>query len=143
MNDNAYRIFILSSAKVLICMVTAMRKDWTNCLVFSQPPSKVSGLAALAFLIGWPPVGACTLVRIVCATADAAWEAALATSSGASNIWVCRSLLALLQVSALHYLAGDRVSGGCRTVASARALLQPTSCGSEYLYNQCPQVQNL
>jgi len=35
--------------------------------VFSQLPSKVSGLAALAFLINWPPVGACTLARIVCA----------------------------------------------------------------------------
>jgi len=46
-------------------------------------------------------------------------------------------------VSALHYSARDRVSGGFRTVASARALRQPTSCGSEYFYNQCPQVRNL
>jgi len=46
-------------------------------------------------------------------------------------------------VSALHYLAGDQVSEGSQTVASACALHQPTSCGSEYFYNQCPQVQNL
>src|SRR5882724_7294267 len=49
----------------------------------------------------------------------------------------------LLRVSALHYSAGDRVSEGFWTVASARALRQPTSCGSEYFYNQCPQVWNL
>src|SRR5882724_7641150 len=49
----------------------------------------------------------------------------------------------LLQVSALHYSAGDQVSGGFRTVASAHVLCQPNSCGSEYFYNQCPQVQNL
>jgi len=41
-NDNMYRIFILSSAKALIYMVTAMWMDWTNCSVFSQLPSKVS-----------------------------------------------------------------------------------------------------
>ena len=51
--------------------------------------------------------------------------------------------MSVLRVSALHYLAGDRVSGGFRTVGSARALHQPTSCGSEYFYNQCPQVPNL
>src|SRR5882724_4076899 len=34
-------------------------------------------------------------------------------------------------------------SGGYRTVASAHALRQPTSCGSEYFYNQCPRVPNL
>jgi len=84
MNDNAYRIFILSSAKASICIVTAI--DWMNCSVVSQLPSKVSGSATLAFLISWPPAGACMLVRIVHATADAAWEDALATSSGASNI---------------------------------------------------------
>src|SRR5882724_7508819 len=49
----------------------------------------------------------------------------------------------MLRVSALHYLAGDWVSGGFQTVASAHALHQPTSCGSEYFYNQCPQVPNL
>ena len=49
----------------------------------------------------------------------------------------------VLRVSALHYSAGDWVSGGLLTVASARALCQPTSCGSEYFYNQCPQVRNL
>src|SRR5882724_13338823 len=49
----------------------------------------------------------------------------------------------LLRVSALHYLARDRFSEGFWTVASARVLRQPTSCGSEYFYNQCPQVWNL
>src|SRR5882724_10276217 len=49
----------------------------------------------------------------------------------------------LLRVSALHYSARDRVSDGFRTVASARALRQPTSCRSEYFYNQRPQVWNL
>src|SRR5882724_916723 len=49
----------------------------------------------------------------------------------------------LLRVSALHYSAGDWVSGGFQTVASAHALCQPTSCGSEYFYNQRPQVRNL
>src|SRR5882724_6372985 len=44
----------------------------------------------------------------------------------------------LLRVSALHYLAGDRVLEGFWTVASARALHQPTSCRYEYFYNQCP-----
>src|SRR5882724_9968649 len=48
-----------------------------------------------------------------------------------------------LRVSALHYLVRDRVSGGFRAVDSARALHQPTSCGSEDFYNQCPQVRNL
>ena len=62
-------------------------------------------------------------------------------------IWVDHSewpsSFSLLRVSALHYSAGDRVSGGFRTVASARVLRQPTSCGSEYFYNQRPQVRNL
>ena len=49
----------------------------------------------------------------------------------------------VLRVSALHYSARDRVSGGFWTVASACALHQPTSCGSEYFYNQCPQVRNV
>src|SRR5882724_13522056 len=41
-------------------------------------------------------------------------------------------------------LLGQRLgSEGFQTVASARALRQPTSCGSEYFYNQCPRVQNL
>src|SRR5882724_2973131 len=49
----------------------------------------------------------------------------------------------LLRVSALHYSARDRVSGGFQTVASARALRQLTSCRSEYFYNQRPRVRNL
>src|SRR5882724_3845991 len=71
MKDNVYRIFILSSAKASICMVTVMWTDWTNCSFFSWLPSKGSGLATLAFLISWPPAGTCMLVRIICATADA------------------------------------------------------------------------
>ena len=35
MNDNAYRIFILLSAKALICMVTVVQTDQMNCSVFS------------------------------------------------------------------------------------------------------------
>jgi len=34
-------------------------------------------------------------------------------------------------------------SDGYQTVASARALRQPTSCRSKYFYNQRPQVPNL
>src|SRR5882724_64382 len=83
---NAYRIFMLSLAKALICMVTVMQMDQTNCSVSSQLPSKISELAALAFLISWPPAGTCTLVRIICAMANATWEATLVTSSRASNI---------------------------------------------------------
>ena len=49
----------------------------------------------------------------------------------------------MLRVSALHYLAGDQVSEGFQILASACALHQPTSCGSKYFYNQCPQVRNL
>src|SRR5882724_13472124 len=49
----------------------------------------------------------------------------------------------MLRVSALHYSARDRISEGFRTVASAHALRQPTSCGSKYFYSQCPQVWNL
>src|SRR5882724_8145189 len=49
----------------------------------------------------------------------------------------------MLRVSALHYSAIDWVMEGFQTVASAHALHQPTSCGSEYFYNQCPQVPNL
>src|SRR5882724_1140612 len=49
----------------------------------------------------------------------------------------------MLRVSALHYSARDWVSGGFWTVDSARALHQPTSCGSEYFYNQHPRVWNL
>ena len=69
---------------VSICMVTVMQMDRTNCSVFPQLLSKASRSAALVFLDNWPPVGACALVRIVYATADAAWEATLAMSSRAS-----------------------------------------------------------
>ena len=53
-----------------------------NCSVLSQLPSKGSGSDALAFLVGWPQANICVLVRMVRATANAAWEAALAMSSG-------------------------------------------------------------
>src|SRR5882724_6494137 len=59
------------------------------------------------------------------------------------NERVRRSGIHMLRVSALHYSAGDWVLGGFRTVASACVLRQPTSCGSEYFYNQRPQVLNL
>jgi len=43
---------------------------------------------------------------------------------------VCHLLMVLLlRVSALHYLAGDRVMEGFWTVASAHALHQPTIAG--------------
>src|SRR5882724_3036301 len=56
---------------------------------------------------------------------------------------LCHLPIPMLRVSALHCSAGDRVSEGFRTVASARALHQPTSCGSKYFYNQRPRVRNL
>ena len=56
-------------------MVTAMQMDRMDCSVFSQLPSKMSGLAALAFLISLPPASACMLVRNVNAPTDVAWEA--------------------------------------------------------------------
>src|SRR5882724_13109267 len=69
------------------------------------------------------------------------WYDWLAIAEFAYNDQVHTSTL--LRVSALHYLAGAQVSEGFWTVASAHALCQPTSCGSEYFYNQCPQVRNL
>src|SRR5882724_3339109 len=62
------------------------------------------------------------------------------------NSWeyyACSNHASLLRVSALHYSGRDWVMEGFWTVASAHALCQPTSCGSKYLYSQCPQVQNL
>src|SRR5882724_11090023 len=94
MKDRVYRIFILSSTKASSCMMTAIQMDWMNCSMLSQLPSKGSGSDALVFLVGWPPANICMLVRMVWATADAAWEATLATSPGASITQVCKSLLA-------------------------------------------------
>jgi len=54
---------------------------------------KGSGLDALVFLVSWLLADICMLVRMVQATADTAWEAALATSSGASITQDCKSLL--------------------------------------------------
>ena len=94
MKDRVYRIFILLSAKALSCMVMAILIDQMNCSMLSQLPSKGSGSDALAFLVGRPPANVCMLARMVQATADATWEAALATLSGASITQVCKSLLA-------------------------------------------------
>ena len=90
MKDRVYRIFILSSMKALSCMVIAIQMDQTNCSMLSWLPLKGSGLDALAFLVGWPLADVCMLVRMVWATANAAWEAVLATLSGASITWVCK-----------------------------------------------------
>src|SRR5882724_8159900 len=49
---------------------------------------------------------------------------------------------AVLQVSALHYLARSWVLEGFQTVASACALCQPTIAVRVFL-SQHPQVQNL
>jgi len=92
MKDRVYRIFVLSSAKALSCMVTVIQMDQKNCSVLSQLPSKGSGSDALAFLVSWPLANICMLVRMMWATADAAWEATLAMSSGASITQLCKSL---------------------------------------------------
>src|SRR5882724_13674226 len=65
------------------------------------------------------------------------------TLKGFLSIFPMMQSSQVLQVSALHYLARDWVSEGFQTVASAHALHQPTSCRSEYFYNQHPQVRNL
>ena len=66
------------------------------------------------------------------------------TDSGSGREQQCRTITIwrteLLRVSALHYLARDRVSEGFQTVASAHVLCQPTSCRSKYFYSRCPQV---
>src|SRR5882724_4688305 len=93
MKDKVYRIFILLSVNASSCIVMAIQMDRTNCSVLSQLPLKGSGSDALVFLVGWPLANVCMLVRMVQATADAAWEAMLATSSGASITQVCKSLL--------------------------------------------------
>ena len=60
------------------------------------------------------------------------------------RVSVARAAVCMGVTSECTALLGRRsVSEGFRTVASARALRQPTSCGSEYFYNQRPQVQNL
>jgi len=43
--------------------------------MLSQLPLKGSGSDALVFLVSWPLADVCMLVRMVWATANAAWEA--------------------------------------------------------------------
>ena len=74
MNERAYRIFILSSVKVLSCMVTVIWMDQMNCSALSLLLSKLSSSAALTPLGEWLPIG--MLIRIACATADMALAAA-------------------------------------------------------------------
>src|SRR5882724_3405975 len=81
--ERAYRIFILLSTNMLSCMVMAMQIDWKNCSAWSLLPLKHSGLAALTPLDEWVPVG--ILVRMACATADAALAAVSIMS-----LWACR-----------------------------------------------------
>ena len=89
--ERVYRIFILSSANVSSCMLTAKRIDRTNCSALSLLPSKYSGSATLTPLGEWLPVG--VLVRMACATADAALVAASVMSLWASRVWSWRVLL--------------------------------------------------
>src|SRR6266481_6552928 len=81
-NERAYRIFILSSAKVSVCMVTAIQMAQMNSLVFSWLPSKLSGLAAFAFLLEWDWTGmlAWGLVAMAWVTTDTVAEATLVIS---------------------------------------------------------------
>src|SRR5882724_8579969 len=89
--ERAYRIFILSSANVSSCMVMAMRIDWKNCSALSLLPSKYSRLATLTPLGKWLLVG--VLVRMACATADAALVAVSMMSLWASRVQSWRALL--------------------------------------------------
>src|SRR5882724_8756849 len=89
--ERAYRIFILSSANMSSCMVTAMQIDQTNCSALSLLPSKHSGSAALMPLDEWLPMG--VLVRMACATANAALAAVSVMSLWASRIRLWRALL--------------------------------------------------
>ena len=74
MKESAYRIFILSSAKVSACIVTAIRTALINSSVLSQFLSNGSGLAALAFQVKvcevWMGMLAWGFAAIACATAD-------------------------------------------------------------------------
>ena len=53
MNKSAYRIFILLSAKLLICIMTAMKTAQTNCSILSLLPSKLSAALALHSIAGY------------------------------------------------------------------------------------------
>src|SRR5882724_2484182 len=89
--ERAYRIFILPSVNMSSCMVMAMWIDQTNCSALSLLPSKYSRSATLTPLGEWLPVG--VLVRMACATADAALAAASVTSLWASRVRSWRVLL--------------------------------------------------
>ena len=89
--ERVYRIFILSSANMSSCMVTAMQIDQMNCSALSLLPSKHSGLATLTPLEEWLPMG--ILVRMACAMADAALVAASMMSLWASRVQSWRALL--------------------------------------------------
>src|SRR5882724_7713906 len=89
--ERVYRIFILSSANMSSCMVTAMQIDRTNCSALSLLPLKYSGSATLTPLGEWLPVG--ILVRMACTTADAALVAASVTSLWDSRVRLWRVLL--------------------------------------------------
>jgi len=90
MKERAYRIFILWSINMLICIMTAIWVDWTNCSALSQLPSKLSG-SGISGTSKWPLDG--MLVRIACAMDDAALVAALWHYS-----WLLQSWRLLLDV---------------------------------------------
>src|SRR6266481_1887290 len=94
-NERAYRIFILSSAKVSVCMVTAIWMAQMNSSVFSRLPSKLSGSAAFAFLLEWDWMGmlAWGLVAMAWVTADAVAEAMLVISSCISVTQLWRNIV--------------------------------------------------
>src|SRR5882672_1075227 len=93
MKERAYRIFILSLAKVSSCMVMAIQTDRTNCSALSLLPLKLSGLAALAPLGEWLPIVG-MFIRIACAMADVALAAASEMSVWASMAQSLSTLLA-------------------------------------------------
>src|SRR5882724_13590900 len=94
MKERVSRIFILSSANVSSCIMTAIWTDLTNCLALCLLPSKLSGLAALVFLGKWPLVG--MLERIACTTNNGALVAVSMESPWASMVQSSRMLLAVL-----------------------------------------------
>ena len=47
MNESTYRIFIISSTKVSIYIMTVMQMAQMNCSILSLLPLKLSGLTAL------------------------------------------------------------------------------------------------
>ena len=93
-NKSTYRIFILSSAKVLACIVTAIQMALMNSSVWSQFPSNGLGLAALVLQVRfckvWTGILAWGFIAIACATVDAVAEATLVMSLYVSVTWVWR-----------------------------------------------------